>query len=70
MSVEKPNWKVAQSKVADFLQQHHFAVKQEVSLKSGKRVDIVALRKISGHILHVLVEVKDWNNVSRNQLII
>lgn len=67
MSEEKPNWKVAQSKVADFLQQHHFAVKQEFSLKSGKRVDIVALRKISGRILHVLVEVKDWNNVSRKR---
>ncbi len=67
VSEEKPDWKVAQTKVADFLQQHHFAVKQEVSLKSGKRVDVVALRKISGRILHVLVEVKDWNKVSRKQ---
>ena len=67
VSEEKPDWKIAQSKVADFLQQHHFAVKQEVSMKSGKRIDIVALRKVSGHILHVLVEVKDWNKVSRKQ---
>ncbi len=67
MSDEKPAWKIAQTKVADFLQQHHFAVKQEVSLKSGKRVDIVALRKISGRIFHVLVEVKDWNTVSRKR---
>lgn len=60
-------WKLAQTSVAEFLKAHEFKIKQEHRLKSGKRVDIVAKRKIASQILHVLIEVKDWNNVSRKK---
>ena len=65
MPIEKRDWKKAQTKVADFLKEHHFGVQEEKPLKSGRRIDIVALRKTSDRYLHVLVEVKDWNNVTR-----
>ena len=64
---ETPDWKIAQSKVADYFKEHHFGVEEEVSLKSGKRIDVVALRKISNRYLNVLIEVKDWNNVTRRK---
>lgn len=61
------NWKTAQKSVADFLQKHKFGIKEEKTLKSGKRIDILAQKKIGNKVLHVIVEVKDWNNVSRKQ---
>lgn len=61
------NWKTAQKSVADFLQKHKFGIKEEKHLKSGKRIDILAQKKIGNKILHVIVEVKDWNKVSRKQ---
>ena len=64
---EKPDWKIAQTKVADYFKEHHFGVKEEASLKSGKRIDVVALRKTSDRFLNVLIEVKDWNNVTRKK---
>ncbi|MHA1126083.1 MAG: hypothetical protein ACTSO7_11290 [Candidatus Heimdallarchaeota archaeon] len=60
-------WRNAQTSVAEFLKAHEFIIKQEHRLKSGKRIDIVAKRKITNQILHVLIEVKDWNNVSRKK---
>ncbi|MHA1187671.1 MAG: hypothetical protein ACTSSK_12510, partial [Candidatus Heimdallarchaeota archaeon] len=60
-------WRNAQTSVAEFLKVHEFKIKQEHRLKSGKRVDIVAKRKIKSQILHVLIEVKDWNSVSRKK---
>ena len=63
---EKRNWKKAQTKVADYFKGHHFGVQDEKLLKSGRRIDIVALRKTPDRFLHVLVEVKDWNTVTRS----
>jgi hypothetical protein len=60
-------WRNAQTSVADFLKAHEFKIKQEHRLKSGKRIDIIAKRKIKSQILHVLIEVKDWNSVSRKK---
>ena len=59
------DWKEAQTKVAQFLEEYGFAIKQEVSLKSGRRLDILGIKKIASEFLHVLIEVKDWNTVSR-----
>ncbi|MCK5046950.1 MAG: hypothetical protein KAS22_10245, partial [Candidatus Heimdallarchaeota archaeon] len=53
--------------MADFLRKHKFGIKEEKHLKSGKRIDILAQKKIGNKILHVIVEVKDWNKVSRKQ---
>ncbi len=61
------NWKIAQNSVADFLRKHKFGIKEEKRLKSGKRIDILAQKKIGLKILHVVVEVKDWNTVTRKQ---
>ncbi|HUT81036.1 MAG TPA: hypothetical protein VMZ29_07520 [Candidatus Bathyarchaeia archaeon] len=60
-------WKIAQTNVSNFLREHQFAVFEEKRLKSGKRIDIVAQKKISGSFLHILVEVKDWQKVTRKQ---
>jgi len=60
-------WRNAQTSVAEFLNVHDYNIKQEHRLRSGKRIDIVAKRKVSTKILHVLIEVKDWNNVSRKK---
>jgi len=61
------SWRQAQEHVATFFKQHHFATREEVRLPSGKRIDIVALKKFPNHFLHVLIEVKDWQQVSRLQ---
>ncbi|MHA1221240.1 MAG: hypothetical protein ACTSQB_05860 [Candidatus Heimdallarchaeota archaeon] len=63
----KQPWKTAQHSVATFLQEHNFTVQEEKRLKNGKRIDIVAQRKMTDHLLHVLVEVKDWKKVTRQQ---
>ncbi|MBN1330202.1 MAG: hypothetical protein JXA54_12075 [Candidatus Heimdallarchaeota archaeon] len=60
-------WKIAQTNVSNFLKEHGFAVFEEKKLKSGKRIDIVAQKKMASSFLHVLVEVKDWQNVTRKQ---
>ena len=60
-----PLWKDAQHVVADYLREYGFSIKQEAHLKSGKRIDIVAIKKLNKKILHTLIEVKDWNKVSR-----
>ncbi|MGC9780032.1 MAG: hypothetical protein HZR80_12375 [Candidatus Heimdallarchaeota archaeon] len=61
------DWKIAQKSVAEFLEKHYFGTKEEVSLKSGKRMDILAQRKIGNEVLHVIVEVKNWQNVTRKK---
>jgi hypothetical protein len=61
------DWKNAQKSVADFLRKHKFGIKEEKRLKSGKRIDVLAQKKIGNSVLHIIVEVKDWNNVSRKQ---
>jgi hypothetical protein len=61
------NWKQAQKLVATFLKDHGFGIQQEYRLKDQKRMDILALRKIGKITYHIIVEVKDWNKVSRKQ---
>ncbi|NHJ48733.1 MAG: hypothetical protein FK733_13190 [Asgard group archaeon] len=61
------NWKQAQKSVAKFLQEHGFAIQQEYRLKDQKRMDILALRKVKKTTYHIIVEVKDWDNVSRKK---
>jgi len=61
------SWKEAQNLVAEFLQKHEYAIKQEFTLKSGKRIDIIGIKKINNQFLHVLIEVKDWNTVTRKK---
>lgn len=65
--MKSEKWKEAQSAVATFFQEHNFAVKQEYTLKTGRRLDILAQKKIPKAFLSVIIEVKDWNNVSRKQ---
>jgi hypothetical protein len=60
-------WRNAQTSVADFLTRHKYHIKQEYRLKSGKRIDIVAQKKAKKKIIHILIEVKDWNKVSRKK---
>ncbi|MFW9922430.1 MAG: hypothetical protein ACFFDW_03980 [Candidatus Thorarchaeota archaeon] len=67
MTTKTENWRLAQNSIAEFFTNHNFAVKQEVTLKIGKRIDIVALKKLPNVFLNVLIEVKDWNNVSRKK---
>lgn len=64
-SKKAANWREAQHSIAEFLLEHNFGIKEEYILKSGKRIDIVAQKKIDSKIIHVIIEVKDWQKVSR-----
>ncbi|MHA1743773.1 MAG: hypothetical protein ACTSV6_05935 [Candidatus Heimdallarchaeota archaeon] len=61
------SWERAQHAVASFFKQHYFATQEEVRLPSGKRIDIIARKKFHEYFLHILVEVKDWEKVTRKQ---
>lgn len=61
------NWKLAQKNVATFLNEHNFAIQEEVRLLNEKRMDILALKKVGKRFYHIIVEVKDWNSVSRKK---
>lgn len=65
--MENISWKVAQTSVGTFLKDHHFAIFEEKRLKSGRRIDIVGQKKINGSMVHILIEVKDWQKVTRKQ---
>ncbi|MBD3192235.1 MAG: hypothetical protein GF308_16460 [Candidatus Heimdallarchaeota archaeon] len=58
-------WRAAQTSVAAFLKKHRFAVQEEVVLTNGKRIDILAQKKLNREVFHILIEVKDWRNISR-----
>jgi Holliday junction resolvase-like predicted endonuclease len=64
---QSDSWKDAQSLVANFLAQHGFQVSQEKLLQSGKRIDILAVKKIALRYFHILVEVKNWAKVTRQK---
>lgn len=67
MNTYSREWQLMQNSVAKFLEEYGFVAKEEFRLKSGKRIDIVALKKNNELLLHVLVEVKNWKKVSRKQ---
>jgi hypothetical protein len=67
MSNQQRSWQEAQNQVSQFLQRYHFSIRQEVTLASGRRIDIVAQKRINDKILHLLIEVKNWEKVTRKQ---
>lgn len=65
MCASTQKWRAAQTSVAHFLKRHRFAVQEEVVLKNGKRIDILAQKKTTKGLFHILLEVKDWETISR-----
>jgi hypothetical protein len=59
----KEAWKVAQSSLAEFLQNNSFEVWEERRIEN-KRLDILAKRTIGEKIYYIVFEVKHYNKVS------